>query len=159
MGADGSHGPKPYTQRRTSTLFLRVPTQEWGAVRRGQKREFRAGSGIVSQLHAVKPPMPVVAYSVGVQGRHDAELMVLEAMWREPLGAISPESLANEGCESLAEFRRRWMIRERKRWRPTRVVSVYQVRLWRPGLDDEVMGDRLLRHLYGEWVGFGDEEE
>jgi hypothetical protein len=96
--------------------------------------------------------MPIVAYSVDRQGRHDARLMVLERMWREPLGALSPESLAAEGCQTLAEFRRRWMLTNRKRFTPSRIVSVYVVRPWRAGLDEREMADRLLEHLYAEWV-------
>lgn len=152
MASDGSRGPKPYRQRRTSTLFLRVPVAEWRQVKRGAKSEFRSAPGAQSQLLAIEPPMPVVAYSVDKQGRHDARLMVLEKMWREPLGAISPESLAAEGCTNLAEFRRRWVLTNRKRFTPTRIISVYVVRLWREGLDERLMADRLLEHLYGEWV-------
>jgi hypothetical protein len=35
-----------------------------------------------------------VAYAVSDIGLYDSALIVLEAVWREPLGAISPESLA-----------------------------------------------------------------
>lgn len=152
MGSDGSSGPKPYRQTRASTLFLRVPVNEWNRVKRGAKSEFRAAPGAQSQLLSVTPPMPVVAYSVNRQGRHDAALMVLEAMWREPLGAISEPSLAAEGFESLAEFRRHWVVTYRKRFTPTRIVTVYRVRPWRVDLDEGVMSRRLLEHLYGEWI-------
>jgi hypothetical protein len=135
-----------------STLFLRVPVSEWTQVKRGNKREFRSSPGAQSQLLNAEPPMPIVAYSVDRQGRHDARLMVLERMWREPLGALSPESLAAEGCQTLAEFRRRWMLTNRKRFTPSRIVSVYVVRPWRAGLDEREMADRLLEHLYAEWV-------
>lgn len=156
MASDGTRGPKPYRQRRTSTLFLRVPVAEWQQVKRGTKREFRSAPGAQSQLLAIEPPMPVVAYAVDRQGRHDARLMVLERMWREPLGAISPESLSEEGCRTLAEFRRRWVLTNRKRFTPTRIVSVYTVRPWQDELDDRRMADRLLEHLYGEWVSDDD---
>lgn len=146
------HGPKPYQQTRTSTLFLRVPNSEWTRVKRGVKREFRSAPGAQSQLLAVRPPMPVVAYSVDRQGRHDARLMVLEKMWREPLGAISPESLAAEGFSSLAEFRRHWILTNRKRFTPTRVYAVYVVRPWCQGVDERLMADRLLDLLYGDWT-------
>jgi hypothetical protein len=155
MASDGTRGPKPYRQRRTSTLFLRVPVAEWGPVKRGVKAEFRSAPGAQSQWlgnGAPDPPMPVVAYSVDRQGRYDAQLMVLLRMWREPLGAISPDSLTAEGCRSLGEFRRRWMLTNRKRFTPTRIISVYVVRAWREGLDDRAMADRLLEHLYAEWL-------
>lgn len=153
MASDGTRGPRPYRQTRTSTLFLRVPVAEWGLVKRGAKREFRAAPGSQSQgFDAVNPPMPVVAYSVDRQGRHDAKLMVLERTWKEPLGAITPQSLAAEGCRDLAAFRRRWMLANRKRFTPTRLVAVYVVRPWRDELDMREMADRLLEHLYGEWT-------
>lgn len=152
MAADGSRGPRPYTQRRLSTTFLRVPARDWPAVSRGYKTEFRAGSGknAVPQLWHLEPPCPVVAYTVR-NGRHDARLMVLEALWQEPLGAISPESLEREGFATLAEFRRYWMERERKRFTPTRQVFAYRVRAWRPA-DLDSMAGALLSHLYGEFL-------
>jgi hypothetical protein len=149
---DGSKGPKPYRQTRASTLFLRVPVGEWPSVKRGMKPEFRAPSGPQSQLNLVTPPLPVIAYSVNRRGQHDAALMVLEAMWCEPLGAISEESLREEGCATLAEFRRKWMLRERKRFTPTRIITVYRVRPWRFGLDEREMAQRLLVRLYGDWL-------
>jgi hypothetical protein len=92
-----------------------------------------------------------VAYRVrgGVAGGHDAKLMVLEDKWLEPLGAITAESLANEGFETVAEFRRYWMAREKRRFAPTRMVTVYRVRLWTPG-DRAALGDMLMERLYGE---------
>lgn len=161
MGNDGLRGPKPYKLRQSSTLFLRVPVTEWGAISRGTKHEFRSGTGnsAVSQLFNVKPPVPVVGYRVDPRGTYSARLMVLEELWREPLGAITHESLINEGYPTLAEFRRAWMRRERKRWRPTRIITVYRVRPWRDGLDEDLMAERIFRHLYGEWVGEDDEED
>jgi hypothetical protein len=152
MGADGSHGPRPYTQHRISTVFLRVPIRDWPAVKRGIKTEFRAGSGrgAISQLFGVPTPVPAVAYAIR-QGRHDARLMMLEKCWQEPLGAISPDSLAREGFEDLAEFRAYWMERERKRFTPLHQVFAFRVRPWQPG-DAEAAGEKLLDHLYGHFL-------
>jgi hypothetical protein len=152
MAADGSHGPRPYTQRRASTTFLRVPVRDWPAVRSGYKTEFRAGVGrsAVPQLWGVDPPLPVVAYAIR-NGRHESLLMVLERLWMEPLGAISADSLRREGCETLADFRRYWMARERKRFTPTRKVFVYRVRLFTPQ-DEDWPGARIFEHLYGEFM-------
>lgn len=151
MGNQGSQGPQPYQQRRVSTAFLRVPAVDWIAVTRGAKREFRASPKAVSNLWSVDPPTPVVAYRVrgGPAGGHDAKLMVLEDKWLEPLGAISPESLKAEGFESVAEFRRYWMAREKRRFMPTRMVTAYRVRPWTDG-DRERFADMLLDRLYGE---------
>lgn len=153
MAADGSRGPKPWTQRRLSTTFLRVPYGDWPAVKRGIKREFRAGSGNnqVPQLWGVKTPTLVVAYSIDPQHRHDGRLMVLESMVQEPLGAISPESLEAEGFDSLAEFRTYWMAREHRRFTPTRMVFAYRVR---PAdvSDLDAFSCHALDHLYGEFL-------
>jgi hypothetical protein len=152
MAADGSRGPRPWTQRHTATTFLRVPYRDWPAVKRGYKTEFRASAGknAVPQLFSIATPTPVVAYSVH-NGRHSGQLMMLEALWQEPLGAISPESLEREGFANLNEFRKYWMEREHKRFTPTRQVFAYRVRQWAPW-DASNAGERLFEHLYGEWI-------
>lgn len=132
-----------------STIFLRVPAVDWPAVKRGLKTEFRAGGGESSQLWNVECPTPVVAYAK-VRDRYAGQLMLLEARWQEPLGAIDAESLAREGFASLAEFRRYWMYRERKRFTPTRNIFVYRVRPITPGdLDEAARG--LLDRLYSDF--------
>lgn len=75
--------------------------------------------------------------------------MVLEEKWLEPLGAISPASLKAEGFESIGEFRRYWMNREKRRFMPTRMVTVYRVRPWQDG-DHDRFAALLLDRLYGE---------
>lgn len=150
MGSDGSNGPKPWKQRQARTIFLRVPAADWPLVSRGKKREFRAASGQVSALQFVEPPTPVVAYTER-RGQHEGIIMVLERRWREPLGAITEESLEAEGFHTFEAFRRYWMQREKRRFRPTREVTVYRVRPWTPD-DIEVFSLRILEHLYGEWI-------
>lgn len=151
MGADGSHGPQPYTQRQARTLFLRVPTSDWVAVTRGVKREFRASPSAVSKLWDTEPPTPVVAYRVDPSHGYDCKLMILEDTWIEPIGAISQESLEAEGFNSLAEFRRYFVNRERTRFRPTRKITVYRIRPWQEG-DARYFGDRLFERLYGAFT-------
>lgn len=150
MASDGSNGPKPWTQRQARTVFLRVPNRDWAAVKNGAKTEFRPASGQVSGLKWVELPTPVVAYTKSVRG-YASKLMVLEARWQERLAAISPESLRREGFQSLAEFRRYWMARERRRFRPEHIVTVFRVRPWTP-VDREVFADALLERLYGEFL-------
>jgi hypothetical protein len=152
VAADGSLGPRPFKQRRVSTTFLRVPARDWPAVKRGYKTEFRAGNGrnAVPQLFGIHTPCPVVAYSIR-NGHYDAKVMVLEELWQEPLGAISPESLAREGFKTFAEFRTYWLERERKRFRPTRQVFAYRVRPWAPQ-DADTLAGRMFSHLYGEFL-------
>jgi len=149
MASDGSRGPKPWKQRHAKTLFLRVPAADFPLVARGRKTEFRSASGMVSGLHFVEPPTPVVAY-MEKRGKYESKLMVLEERRTEPLGAISEESLRNEGFATLAEFRRYWMRRERRRFRPTRDVVVYRVRPFEQS-DAEWFARKLIEHLYGEW--------
>ena len=81
--------------------------------------------------------------------------MVLEAVWREPLGVISPESLAAEGFESFAHYRRYWCIREKRLFRPLHKTTVFRVRRW-DSEDDRAMADVLLQRLYGEFLADSD---
>lgn len=156
MGADGSHGPRPFTQRQASTIFLRVPTREWVDITRGIKTEFRATPNAVTQVLNVEPPTPVVAYRVvrarGADSSHDSKLMMLEETWQEPLMAISEESLRREGHPDFAHFRRYWMRRTRRRFTPTRIVRVFRVRPWAEG-DWEAGAEMLMNRLYGEFRG------
>lgn len=151
MAADGSQGPQPYTQRQARTLFLRVPHVDWVAVTRGVKREFRASPRAVSKLWDTEPPTPVVSYRLHPSHGYDARLMVLEDVWMEPLGAITPESLEAEGFSSLAEFRRYFCLREKTRFKPTRKITVYKVRPWAEP-DRERFAERLFERLYGAFA-------
>lgn len=142
---------RPWKQSQASTIFLRVPVEDWVAVKRGMKTEFRMIGHGTSQMQHVKTPTPVVAYRVGrTEHAWEAVLMVLEETWQEALLAISPESLEREGFKEVAEFRRYWMRRTKARFRPTRMVRVFRVRPWRGEEDEREMGATLLRRLYGE---------
>lgn len=156
MGSNGSHGPRPYTQRQASTIFLRVPASEWVDITRGVKTEFRATPNAVTQVLHLEPPTPVVAYRVirarGADSSHDSALMMLEETWQEPLLAISEESLRREGHKDIAHFRRYWMARTRRRFAPTRMVRVFRVRPWAEG-DWQAGAEMLMNRLYGEFRG------
>lgn len=78
--------------------------------------------------------------------------MVLLKMWREPLGAITEESLAAEGFASVAEFRRYWMARERRRFTPTRMITAYVIRPWEGDADVERFSHSLFERLYGAFT-------
>lgn len=146
MTSRASSPPRPWAQRELRTYFLRVPESEWLGVKRGRKSEFRRR---VTRVAVPEAPTPVVAYRVTNGVNHEARLMVLERTWREPLGAISEESLAREGFRSLAEFRRHWKIRTKHPFRPLDEVQVYRVRPWEPG-DMVTLGTCLIARLYGE---------
>lgn len=77
--------------------------------------------------------------------------MVLEETWKEPLGAISPESLKAEGFESLAQFRRYWMKRTRRQFRPAALITCYRVRPWEPD-DERRFGASIMERLYGAFL-------
>jgi hypothetical protein len=150
-GADGSHGPRPWTQRQAHTIFLRVPTADWIEVSRGMKMEFTGADGACSALWNLEPPTPVVAYRYHKTLGYESELMVLAKKWQEPLGAISAESLEHEGFETLADYRKYWCARERKRFSPLKTVTRYRVRPWLYD-DTEQMAQVLLDRLYGDWL-------
>jgi hypothetical protein len=135
-----------------------VAASDWPLVKRGLKHEFRGMPGKQTALWDVEPPQPVVAYTLtgktyAKEATYDARLMVLEAAWREELGAISDESLKAEGYDNFADFRRAWMRRQRngQKFTPTMKVFVYRLRPWEPE-DGKWMGAALLKHLYGEWL-------
>lgn len=145
-------GPKPYTKRQASTIFLRVPHADFGLVRAGKKTEFRVGGGgsRSPQLWGVEFPTPAVAYTIRRSGEYKHALVVVEEFWREPLGAISPKSLECEGQPDIAHFRRYWMTRNHTDFKPTREVSVFRVRPW-TGDDRAYMARLLFHRLYGDF--------
>lgn len=143
--------PKPYAKHQATTTFIRVPSPDWLLVKHGRKTEFRTAD----TRHRVDYaqglcPTPVVAYAV-VRDGHDAQLMVLEACWREPVGSISEESLLREGYATFADFRRYFKLRTHRPFRPLQEVWCYRVRPWTPA-DAEEHGQRLLTRLYGEFL-------
>lgn len=150
MASDGSKGPKPYVQRKASTVFLRVPAEDWAAVRSGHKTEFRGQPGRGS-LKFVDPPTPVVAWSYSRTRGHNARLMILEDRYEEELMAVSPEALEREGHPDIAHYRRYMIRREGKRFRPLLTVVAFVLRPWEPE-DHRVHADLLLERLYGKFL-------
>jgi hypothetical protein len=128
---------------------VRVAGDDWAKVKMGEKTEFRASPHYVSQVWNVVCPTPVVGYTQKRVGGYDSTLLVLEATWQEPVGAISEESLAREGFPDMAHFRRYWMSRTKKRFAPLQMVHVFQVRPMREE-DHVTMGLQLLHKLYRE---------
>lgn len=129
--------------------WLRVPVYEWPAIKYGQKREFRSTFRVLS-LVACEKPTPVIGYRSG-GGDYDQRIMVLENSWSEPLGAISPESLAAEECDTLKEFKTRWAVNHTGRFSPLQTVYVYQVRPWGDS-DQEHWEKHIFNKLYPEEV-------
>lgn len=155
VASDGSRGPKPYTQRKASTVFLRVPADDWAAISGGFKTEFRAPPGKSVGAMFTDLPTPVVAWSYSRVSGHDAKLMILLDRFTEPLMAIAPESLEREGHPSVAHFRRFIMRRERKRFDALKEVTAYVLRPFEPG-DRSEQADLLLERLYGDFLPAAD---
>lgn len=159
-----SHDINELRRRRLSTPFVHVPSVDWAKVRCGEKREFRThpNGGNMHWTHwnmsTVPMPFPVVAYTIlrpGVRaagGTRLEELLLLEAVWSEPLRAIGPESLEREGFASRAEFKRYWIRRHpRGGWRALSTVIVVQMRPMGEG-DLEEAKDRLFEHFFEPWL-------
>lgn len=147
---------KRFSQRRASTIFLRVPSADWQAVSRGRIREFRASPGNVPQLWGVPLPTLVVAYRQRRRVEEfDHRLMLLEAVRTEALGAITEEGLAAAGYtgeKARPRFRREWMIRHKRRFEPLRRVMVFTVRQIKWEQDIEAASTSLVAHLYGDFL-------
>jgi hypothetical protein len=138
-------------RHRASTLFLRVPRVDWAAVIAGEKTQFRrVGHTLASDNMSF--PRPVVLHSrPPYRDTIEMRLAVLEDISREPLGAITAESLAAENIADLRAFRRYWISRHKVGFRPLTIVNVYCIALWQPG-DRERFADVLFEHLYGTWL-------
>lgn len=110
--------------------WLRVPASEWIEVKHGVKSEFRNTQTTIS-LSRVEKPTPVLTYT-RTSNTHvnefESRLMLLEESWREPLGAISAESLEREGFDTLHDFKVHWTSKRRRRFNPLMPVYVYRVR-------------------------------
>lgn len=145
MGTD-SKGPKPWTPRQARTLFIRVPSADWPAVKRGM-HGFVGQIGKQTALFATPTPTPCVAWSLK-RGSYDSRLMILEKVLHEQLGEIDPTTI---GHPDMASFRRYWMMRDARKFPPTKKVFVYHMRPFQPG-DEDAMGQALLNHIYGEFL-------
>jgi hypothetical protein len=126
--------------------LLAVPAIDFSAVAAGDKRELRAAGGRLRPEH-VSCPQPVIGWAMRGGERRRA-LLVLEECWTEPLGAISPASLAAEGFHELADFRVYWRARYGT-FRPLDTVVCYRVR---PFQDEDLAGLWLdiFDRLFGE---------
>lgn len=141
--------PRPEGHRTLKTLMVRVPAGEWQDVKQGRKREFRTtqkpfGNGLGW-------PQPVVGWRWTKQYGVATTMLIVENTWVEPLGAISQESLRMEGCETLADYRRRWCIQNGRRFPPGKEMMVVRFRLL-TDTERPDMANRLLEHLYGPWL-------
>lgn len=139
-------------QGRARTRVLRVPWGEWARVVAGEKTEVRwSGQGAIPP-GSYTPPEPVVGYTLNPFTRDaTVRLLVLEETWKEPLSAITAESLQREGCEDIRAFKHYWRNERRNReFLPMRIAFVYRVRPF--GAEDRpVFERRLFDRLYGAY--------
>lgn len=128
---------------------MKIPPLDWPKVKLGIKRELRVGRTFIDP----PTPTPIVAYShVRYQPVPETMLMVLESSRAEMLLAITAESLALEGFETLKEFKAYWKARfPRRGFRPLQLVTVLRLR---PFTDDDLapLGELMLRRVYDKWL-------
>jgi hypothetical protein len=148
--------PDRIRPRTVTMVTVRVSNGEWPRVISGAATEFRAAATVPAR--ARQPlPTPAIIFRRRREGAADEERLVLLREKRvEALGAITPEGLAAAGFPgerdvAFAQFRRDWILRERKRFDPLREVVVYTVEPFKPEHVAE-SGASLIRHLYGAWL-------
>lgn len=133
---------------RVKNVVLMVPDTDWARVLSGEKRMFRSYNR--RRLPDVLPA-PAVAYRYRMETL-DTALIWLEETREEPLGVISADDLAEEGFETISDFRRYFAERyPRGGFRPLAPVQVYRVR---PITDDDLAAyaDRVIEQLYGRFA-------
>lgn len=126
--------PGALLRRDARNTRICIPRVDYADVAVGAKREFRNYG--YRRFTGLTFPTPAIGYSArdwwtpaSERDGIDTCLLTLEDGWVEPLGAISPESLANEGFEDIADFRRYFAARyPRGGFRPLANVVVYRVR-------------------------------
>lgn len=150
MAAIGA--PRPWRRFWAATLFLRVPRQDWTALKVGAKTEIRQlEPDAPDWADSLSGSTPLVIYSKDSLDRNESQLMLLERAWVEPVGAIDPESIQREAFPDLAHFRRYWMGRTGERFRPLDNVWVFRMRPWREE-DQTEQAVVMLQRLYREHI-------
>lgn len=130
--------PRDLLRRDARNTRIHVPRVDFNDIRVGAKTEFRNYGNRI--FDGFEWPAPAIGYcrrdwwtpAHGLDGI-DSFLMTLEESWVEPLGAISPESLAHEGFTDIGEFRRYFTERyPNGGFRALANVIVYRVRPMAP---------------------------
>lgn len=129
---------------------VRVPTEDWAAVKAGTKTEMRSMNVTHFKKPTYKTPTVVLVYSVNLARTWDWALKILEKTWTEQLMSITPESIEREGYSSMDEFRRYWSLRNTKshRFPALAEVRVYRFAPW----DEALAGRYALEALYGDFL-------
>lgn len=147
--------PRALHQRQAKTVFLRCPSAAWTLISTGRIHEFRASPGNAPQVWRTPLPTLAVAYRRRPsRNEYDYRLMLLEAVRREALGAITDEGLAAAGYvgdDAFKRWRRDWTLHTKRPFRPLCTVLVFTVRPIEQG-DLAAAGISLLGALYGEYL-------
>lgn len=149
--------PREFLRRDRRNTRLHLPRVDINDIRVGAKREFRNYGN--RHYEGFTFPTPALGYCQrdwwtpehGLDGI-DTCLLMIEDSWVEPLGAISQESIVNEGFEDLAAFRRYFSERyPRGGFRALANVIVYRVH---PLTDEEAQecAAAAWTHMYGQFV-------
>ncbi|MDQ1584509.1 MAG: hypothetical protein QOF36_2563 [Microbacteriaceae bacterium] len=146
MGEKPDHPVRQHRVRLT-TLIVRPHPSDWLPLKYGKVTEFRTHQGFPDRIY---PPSPMVLWR-RIGGRVETMLWVVEEAWREPLGAISDESLRRIGCASPSEFRERWVAARATYFDATKNVNVFRGRPYRD-TDRDSLADKLLETLYGAFL-------
>lgn len=124
-----------------------VPGRDYAAVAAGTKREFRQPwVAITTHKALAELPIPIVGYTRGTNfgGARRSTILVCEAFWQEPLGAISQASIEAEGFQTVKEFRAYWRRRFRHgRFDRYQKVCCFRVRPYRRDVDEQHFKDVL----------------
>lgn len=154
MGSERWALPSGLVRREAQTIFLRAPSGDWAALRKGYKTEFRLP---VRPLRAkrLQVPTPVVIYATARTGPKTM-LMRLVGHAEERLLDIAdkPDSLVREGMPTYDHFRTYWRRRTHRPYRPLDKVEVFTLAPWvrnQPAVLDQ-LGRALLVRLYGEYM-------
>lgn len=148
--------PREILRRDERNIRLHLPRVDYNDIAVGAKREFRNYG--TRYFDGLIFPTPAVGYCQrdwwtpehGLDGI-DTCLLTLEDSWVEPLGAIAPESIANEGFADLGEFRRYFAERyPRGGFRPLASVIVYRVHPITPE-DVAAFSEARWQKFYGQY--------
>lgn len=149
--------PRELLRRDTRNTRLHVPRVDFNDIMVGAKREYRNYGARV--FNGLTFPTPAIGYCQKTWWKPenklegiDTMLLVLEASWTEPLGAISAESLVGEGFpEDLTGFRRYFAGRyPNGGYRPLANVIVYRVRPMEDE-DRDAFAAVLFERMYGRF--------
>lgn len=135
---------------------ISIHPEDWWHVKRGARQQWRLPLSEevprvgISRALLERLPAPVLVTCPTRLGSERA-LFMLDACWIEPFAAISERSLELEGFDAsqgIAAYRRTWMARTEKKFRPVQPTAVYSGHL---ASYDEA-GKRICELLYGEYL-------